>query len=69
MAFKYKGKRFIGKTLIATISQTAFLGILPNLKILPNDNLLNTIVGENDQSAFVIVSDVREALGEGFVKY
>lgn len=44
-AYKYKGKRFIKRTVITTSAVTVFLGVIPNLTILPKDNLLNTIVG------------------------
>ena len=42
--------------------------ISPMLGIGPEDIRLKELIGEMDPKAFVIVSDVREVLGEGFVE-
>ncbi len=44
-AFFLKGKSFIGRTLITTVSLTAFIYIIPVVKLFENDYLLAAVFG------------------------
>ena len=44
-ALKIKGRRFIGKTLFATLAMTAFLFIIPVTGIFEEDYLLSSVFG------------------------
>lgn len=40
-----RGRRFLFRTFVSTAIVTVALGILPDVKFLPEDDLLNTIIG------------------------
>lgn len=44
-AYKYKGKRFLGKSFAGTLLLSLFLAILPQKQFMPEDLLLNALFG------------------------
>lgn len=45
VAYKRKGKKFLGKSLIGTLLLSLFLALLPQKQFMPDDLLLNALFG------------------------
>ena len=61
--------RKIAVVLTAVIGSALIAGCQADFPSQDTDGYVKEIVNDVDPDAFVIVSDVREVLGEGFMEY